>query len=234
MTIEIHTLPEDAAVHYSTILATVAKALPASVTVAEELLTPIAGEVWMGSLTLNGKIAPGAAERSPRAVPDRLRAQVFLRDGFLCSSCGGPTVPRCILVAISDVFPEAFPYYAHYRRGTVHPAYWVLAPEADHTLAHAHGGSSGMENLTTMHTMCNARKSSLAVDRLPAVPRPAFDSTGWDGLLSHYADIILAGNAHRRRHSASGYHPKWLWYFERAADAARVRQAQACRDAGRP
>ncbi|MDR2322148.1 MAG: HNH endonuclease [Microbacterium sp.] len=226
MTTEIHTLPEDAAVHYSTILATVAKALPTSFEVAEQLLGPFAGEVWMGSLTLHGKTAPGAAERSSRAVPDRLRAQVFLRDGFICSYCGGPTIPRCILVAISDVFPEAFPYYAHYRRGTVHPAYWVLAPEADHTLAHANGGSDGIENLTTMHAMCNTRKSSLAVDGLPAVLRPAADEAQWDGLLSHYADIVIAGNAHGRRHSAPGYHPTWLRYFDRTADAARVRESE--------
>jgi len=116
----------------------------------------------VGSLTLHGKSTPGAAERSSRAVPDRVRAQVFLRDGFMCSYRGGRTVPRCVLVAISDVFPDAFPYYAHYRRGTVHPACWALAPEADHTLAHANDGSNDAENLTTIHAMCNTRKSSLA------------------------------------------------------------------------
>ncbi|WP_152642067.1 HNH endonuclease [Microbacterium azadirachtae] len=114
--------------------------------------------------------------------------------------------------------PEAFPYYAHYRRGTMHPAYWALAPEADHTLAHANGGSSGIENLTTMHAMCNTRKSSLTADGLPAVRQPASGDARWDGLLSHYSDIVIAGNTHGRRHSSPGYHPKWLRHFGQVSD----------------
>lgn len=223
MTTEIHVLADDAAAHYSGILADVAEALPSSFEQAVQLMAPIAGEVWMGSLTLHGKTAPGAAERSSRAVPDRVRAEVFLRDGFVCSYCGGRTIPRCVLVAISDVFPDEFPYYAHYRRGTVHPAYWALAPEADHTLAHANGGSSDVENLTTMHTMCNTRKSSLAAGELPAgTPVTAADADSWDGLLSRYADIVLAGNQRGRRHSAPGYHRNWLRHFGRLADLTRT------------
>ncbi|MEN0021952.1 MAG: hypothetical protein AAGC61_01630 [Microbacterium sp.] len=48
------------------------------------------------------------------------------------------------------MFPDDFPYYAHYRRGTVHPTYWALAPEAHHVLAHAAGGSSDAADLTTV------------------------------------------------------------------------------------
>ena len=226
MTIEIHDLPDNAAACYSAILSAVAEALPSSFDQAEQLLAPIAGEVWMGSLTLHGKTAPGAAERSSRAVSDRVRAEVFLRDGFVCSYCGGRTIPRCVLVAISDVFPEAFPYYAHYRRGTVHPAYWALAPEADHTLAHANGGSDDAANLTTMHAMCNTRKSSLAADVLPAALAMT-DSGHWDGLLSRYADIVVAGNQHGRRHAAASYHPNWLRQFGRTEDAAALVRAAA-------
>ncbi|SFR63020.1 hypothetical protein SAMN04488591_2574 [Microbacterium azadirachtae] len=222
MTTEIHALPDNAAAHYSGILADVAEALPSSFELAEQLLTPIAGEVWMGSLTLHGKTEPGAAVRSSRSVPDRVRAKVFLRDGFVCSYCAGPTIPRCILVALSDVFPDALPYYAHYRRGTVHPAYWALAPEADHTLAHANGGSSDAANLTTMHAICNTRKSSLAAAALPPATG-ASALTNWDGLLSRYADIVLAGNQHGRRHSAASYHPNWLRHFGRLSDLGRLR-----------
>ncbi|WAA65596.1 HNH endonuclease [Microbacterium oxydans] len=224
MTVAVHSLPDDAAARYSETLAGVAAALP-SLELAEQRLAPIGGEVWMGSLTLHGSTTASNDVRTSRHVSDRTRAQVFLRDGFLCTYCGGRTIPRCILVAISDVFPEAFPYYAHYRRGTVHPAYWALAPEADHKLAHASGGSSDVDNLTTLHAMCNTRKSSLAAETLPKVNlvSPAAE-THWDGLLSRYADIVIAGNHRGRRHSASGYHDQWLRRSDRQADVARVHE----------
>ncbi|CAH0174620.1 hypothetical protein SRABI76_01369 [Microbacterium oxydans] len=142
MTREIHALRDDAAAWYSSVLDEVTAVLPSSIDRARQILEPIAGEVWMGSLTLHGVIAAGSDVRTARRVSDRTRAEVFLRDGFLCTYCGGRTIPRCILVAISDVFPDELPYYAHYRRGTVHPAYWALAPEADHILAHAGGGQA--------------------------------------------------------------------------------------------
>lgn len=223
MTIEIRAFRNDAAVVYSTVLSAVADVLPSSFEHAQELLAPIAGEVWMGKLTLHGKTVNGVKERSSRAVPNRVRAQVFLRDGFLCSHCGNPTIPRNIFVALSDVFPEGLPYNANYRRGATHPAYWALAPEADHTLAHANGGSSEIDNLTTMHAMCNTRKSSLAVDSLPAVTAAAVEDRSWDGLLSRYADIIVAGNSHGRRHSRPGYHLDWLRDYGLLEDRARLR-----------
>lgn len=222
MRVEVNALRDDAATWYSGILADMADVLPASLEHARELLAPIAGEVWTGSLTIHGAATPGEGPRTSRRVSDATRAQVFLRDGFLCSHCGGRTIPRCILVAISDVFPDEFPYYAHYRRGTVHPAYWALAPEADHVLAHTRGGSSDASNLTTLHAMCNTRKSSLAVASLPTPIEPPETAGGWDGLLSRYADIVVAGERTGRRHSAATYHPSWLRRFGRLGDMDRT------------
>lgn len=217
MTREIHTLRDDAAAWYGGVLDEVTAVLPSSIERARALLEPIAGEVWMGSLTLHGATGAGTVSRTSRRVSDQTRAEVFLRDGFACTYCGGGTIPRCILVAISDVFPDDFPYYAHYRRGTVHPSYWALAPEADHVLAHAGGGSSDAANLTTLHAMCNTRKSSLAAHALPLVTPVETTSSDWDGLLSRYADIVNAGETTGRRHSAVGYHQRWLKLFESAS-----------------
>lgn len=215
MTREIHALRDDTAAWYSDVLDAVTAALPSSVDRARQILEPISGEVWMGSLTLHGVTAPGSNARTSRRVSDLTRAEVFLRDGFLCTYCGGRTIPRCILVAISDVFPDEFPYYAHYRRGTVHPAYWALAPEADHVLAHAGGGSSDPENLTTLHAMCNTRKSSLAADSLPLVSAMPAHDPEWDGLLSRYADVVTVGETTGRRHASAAYHSSWLRRFGR-------------------
>lgn len=101
--------------------------------------------------------------------------------------------------------------------GFTHPAYWVVAAEADHDIAHALGGATSMENLTTLHAICNTQKSDTAKDLLPVVePRPA--PANWDGLVGIYPQLVAAGNTHGTRHAREVYHPIWLKAY-RAAGA---------------
>ncbi|AZS37524.1 hypothetical protein CVS47_02161 [Microbacterium lemovicicum] len=93
--------------------------------------------------------------------------------------------------------------------------YWALAPEADHTVAYARGGSSDIANLTTLHTMCNAKKGDALVSDLPHVELPA-RVHGWDGLVSAYPSVVAMGDSQGRRHSAAEYHARWLRYFSQA------------------
>lgn len=177
-------------------------------------IEPIAFERWEGQLRYAAKAGPAteSAERRPRDVTDPMRAQVFLRDEMACTYCGGRCVPRNVLVAFSDLFPDELPYHPNYRRGAVHPMYWALAPEADHRFAHARGGTGDIANLSTLHTMCNARKSDALVTELPTIDRPEH-VIGWDGLLAAYLSIIAMGDSHGRRHSAASYHERWLRHF---------------------
>ncbi|KRC62775.1 hypothetical protein ASE14_02860 [Agromyces sp. Root81] len=117
------------------------------------------------------------------------------------------------MVGISDVFPDMFAYDAHYGRDRIHPAYWVLALEADHTVPHARGGPGDDENLTAMHALCNTRKSAADFDEVAAVARIE-EARDWDGLISAYPGVVLTGNIHGRRHAALGYHRRWLHLFQ--------------------
>ncbi|KQP67814.1 hypothetical protein ASF40_19990 [Microbacterium sp. Leaf288] len=181
---------------------------------AREVIGPIAFERWEGRLRYAAKAGSSSdtVERRARDVTDRIRAQVFLRDEMACTYCGGRCIPRNVLVAFSELFPRELPYHPNYRRGAIHPMYWALAPEADHTLAHARGGTGDIANLTTLHTMCNARKSDSLLTELPTVDRPEH-VVGWDGLLDAYPSIVALGNSHGRRHAAAGYHRRWLRHF---------------------
>ncbi|WIB65803.1 HNH endonuclease [Curtobacterium sp. MCBD17_040] len=209
---EVLTLDAAAVDRYADVLATVGAAVAGfDFAAAETLLEPIADDRWMGHVPTAGSEPrePGAA--SARDVSDRLRAAVFRRDGFRCSYCGGRAVPRCVLVAVSEAFPR-FGYHPHYRRGAMHPAFWALAPEADHTVAHSRGGAGALENLTTMHALCNTAKSDALLTDLPVVDRlEAAD--GWDGLLSAYPALVEAGNTHGVRQASLRYHPQWLRLF---------------------
>jgi len=145
-------------------------------------------------------------------VTPRIRVDVLRRDRFHCTYCGQPVIPLPILVAIADVFPDRFAYHPNYKRGHIHPAFWLLAPEIDHRLAHSRGGASNLENLTTLHTVCNARKSDALLADVAAAEVPSRDDR-WDGLLGWYPAIVAAGNRHGARHSAPGYHERWMRLF---------------------
>jgi 5-methylcytosine-specific restriction endonuclease McrA len=181
---------------------------------ARARIAPIAFERWEGWLRHAAKTGPAAEDvkRGARDVTDRVRAQVFLRDEMTCTYCGGRCIPRSVLVAFSDLFPDELPYHPNYRRGAIHPVYWALAPEADHVFAYARGGSGDIDNLTTLHTMCNARKADAIATDLPEHDRPDHVE-GWDGLLSAYPSIATLGESHGRRHSSAGYHLRWFRHF---------------------
>ena len=184
---------------------------------ARRSIEPIAFERWEGRLRYAAKAATGldGSERRARDVTDRVRARVFLRDKMTCTYCGGRCIPRNVLVAFSDLFPEALPYHPNYRRGSIHPMYWALAPEADHRFAHARGGAGDVDNLTTLHTMCNARKSDSLVTELPAIDKPEH-VLRWDGLLAAYPSIVALTRELGQPHSAAGYHERWLRNFSQS------------------
>lgn len=179
-------------------------------TAAAAELQPIAGEIWMGRLTAAGRLGHDGSEAGNRVRNESLRAQVFIRDGFRCTYCGGRAVPRCILVAVHDLFPDAVAYDDHYTRGKVHPVFWALAPEADHVLAHSRGGLSVLANLTTLHAACNTRKSDSLTDDLPAVELTR-GSDDWDGLTTFYPALIGAGAGNTR----PAYHRDWSRRYAR-------------------
>lgn len=98
---------------YADIITKAATAVASSeLTAAAAELQPIAGEIWMGRLTAAGRLGHDGSEAGNRVRNESLRAQVFIRDGFRCTYCGGRAVPRCILVAGE---PD------HTPRGVQHP-----------------------------------------------------------------------------------------------------------------
>jgi hypothetical protein len=198
---------------YANALAAAAEALAVQdVDSAHERLKPISGELWQGTVKATRTVAQELPGIRPRAVSDEVRAQVLLRDGFRCSYCGGRGLPRCVMVGISDVFPDMFAYDAHYRRGCIHPAYWVLTLEADHTVPHAKGGPGDVANLTAMHALCNTIKSYADPHEL-VVAKRLEERSGWNGLIARYPGIVLTGNDHGKRHSSPGYHGRWIRRF---------------------
>lgn len=194
---------------YATSLSSMVAAIQAgSLADAVGALEPIVDEIWMGSLTVLGTRSVGEAVHGARVKNETLRAQVFARDRFRCTACGGRAVPRCILVAIHDLFPEQLLYDPHYKRGHIHPVFWALAPEADHVVPHSQGGQNTLENLTTLHASCNTQKSDGVIQR----PLLRFrDRDSWDGLVASYPSLIAAGAGDIRPR----YHREWSQRYMR-------------------
>jgi len=202
---EILALEGVAVDRYADVLFAVAAALVNDdVDLARVRLSPIAGERWFGSVKLAGvQQSDGVFKRVP--IKERDRALTLIRDGFRCSACGGRAVPRGVLVALSDVFPNELPYQPHYKRGEIHPVYWALAAEADHVLPSSSGGSSELTNLRTIHAFCNTQRgNALLEDHERVAPAPAADD--WDGLIAAYPQIVAFAAARGFGYSGSKYH----------------------------
>lgn len=210
----VDSFPDGAVDLYADAIAAASDAIRAGdVQEARDRLAPIAGERWAGAVRVTRTAAPGTVERRARDVTDATRAAVFVRDRFRCSLCGGRGLARCVLVALSDVFPELVPYDRHYGRGRIHPAYWVLALEADHTVPHARGGDGDASNLTAMHALCNTLKSAADLHDVAAGERIG-DRPEWDGLITAYPALVHTGERHGQRHAAANYHRQWLRRFQ--------------------
>ncbi|QPE05695.1 hypothetical protein IT882_06845 [Microbacterium schleiferi] len=209
----IDSVSDDAVDLYADILEDVAHLLAKKdVEDARASLAPIAGEQWAVRVPTTRTVTAGTRTADARRVSARSRAEALIRDRFRCSRCGGRGVPRCVLVAISDVFPEEFPYDRHYGRGRIHPAYWLLVLEADHTLAFAKGGADDVTNLTAMHALCNTQKADALLDEL-SLRNPLPERPGWDGLLTAYPGIVQAGEEVGSRHASPRYHVDWMRRF---------------------
>lgn len=209
----IDSVSDDAVEVYADILEAVAQLLAKQdVEAARAALAPIAGEQWAVRVPTTRTATVGTKTADSRRVSDRSRAEALIRDRFRCSRCGGRGVPRCVLVAISDVFPGEFPYDRHYGHGRIHPAYWLLVLEADHTLAFAKGGADDVTNLTAMHALCNTQKADALVGEL-SLRELLPERTGWDGLLTAYPGIVQAGEQVGSRHASPRYHHDWMRRF---------------------
>ncbi|QIM15517.1 HNH endonuclease [Leucobacter insecticola] len=171
---------------------------------AKLALSPVAMAIWVGHLSSTSMAVTRSEETISRTTRESIRARVFMRDNHICTACGGRSVPRCVLVAMHDLFPAEIPYHPNYKRGFTHPVFWFLASEADHVVPHSLGGAFSVDNLTTLHAACNTQKSNRATS-VAAVR----GSAGWDGLLAHYPAMVAAGAGAKR----VAYHRAWIRRF---------------------
>lgn len=203
---EVLNLDGVAVERYADVLAAVVAAVVEDdVDAARLRLSPIAGELWVGKVALAGaQQLDGVFKRVP--IKERDRARTLIRDGFRCAACGDRAVPRGVLVALSDLFPEELPYQPHYKRGEIHPVYWALAAEADHIVPSSSGGGSDLANLRTIHAFCNTQRGNALLDAHELSAAPALAHRDWDGLIAAYPRIVAVAAARGFAYSSSRYH----------------------------
>ena len=159
--------------------------------------------------------AAGATALLPIAYPRRdipkrptlsraLRCEVFRRDRFYCGYCGGKTILEPLMALIGAIYPDLFPWDAHWRGGITHPAVISRSAVVDHVEPVATGGSSGVENLVTACWPCNAIKADLSLEQLGWELRPV-PKNEWDGLTRFYRDVWKAAGQPN-----PAYHLGWM------------------------
>jgi hypothetical protein len=84
---------------------------------------------WEAGATALEPVAFSPAAVAARRTPPRAaRAQVFVRDRFICRYCGGKTIFEPVMALLGFVYPQLFPYHPNWRGGVTHPALTREAP----------------------------------------------------------------------------------------------------------
>lgn len=124
-----------------------------------------------------------------------VQAEVFFRDGWLCSHCRRPAIFHLALKQLSEVigpeFPELDPAYwnAQWRRDSA-PLLDELAASVDHVHAYSKGGAHDLSNFATICARCNARKGSRSREEHAAAHKAWIvkgkhgEPSTWDGFAS--------------------------------------------------
>jgi len=137
-----------------------------------------------------------------------------MRDGFTDRYFGTRLVFPGTLLALSVLFPSAFPYQRNWKQSETHPAFWELSPTIDHVVPVALGGADDESNVVTTSMLRNSAKSNWLCKDLGWPAELAEPVPGWDGLLPWF---LSEWDRNRRLQQYSSLRG---WYqAARAADA---------------
>ena len=140
-------------------------------------------------------------------IPFQVQAEVYFRDGWLCSHCRRPTVFHLALKLMSEAVtaalaPKALAYWHPQWRRDASPLLDELGASVDHIQAFAKGGAHDISNFATICARCNARKGVRSREEHLAAHAPWVvkgkhgEPTAWDGLALTY--VLLAHQSPRR------------------------------------
>lgn len=100
--------------------------------------------------------SPVAVTPGPGAS-NRLRAQIFLRDHFVCRYCGTPTIHTGVVRLLAVIYPDQIPFENdHWPAARTHPAFPSITASLDHVEPRSLGGHpTDPDNLVTTCSPCN-------------------------------------------------------------------------------
>jgi hypothetical protein len=135
------------------------------------------------------------------SIPRSVTVGVFRRDHWTCRYCGGKTIFTPVMVLLSEIYPEQFPYTPNWKAGLTHPAIISRSAVVDHVIPGSLGGDWRDEgNLVTACWPCNVRKGDLTLEQLGWTPATG-SPTSWDGLTGSYNALwVAAGRPSSSRH----------------------------------
>jgi hypothetical protein len=161
---------------------------------------------WEAGATALEPVAFSPAAVAARRTPPRAaRAQVFVRDRFICRYCGGKTIFEPVMALLGFVYPQLFPYHPNWRGGVTHPAVISRSAVVDHVEPGSSGGAwLDLDNLVTACNPCNSIKSDLSLEQLGWTLQP-IKRTSWDGLVGLYPSLWAASGR-----PAANFHLAWM------------------------
>lgn len=131
------------------------------------------------------KPRPSKVSDNRISTPERIKRQIWERDGHSCRYCGLPTIPPKVMRVVRTLLGEdVLPWGT--TNASRHGTLVIARAEYDHVIPVSAGGSNGTENLVTSCPSCNYGKDRWTLEELgmeDPFARPPV-RTDWDGLLS--------------------------------------------------
>ncbi len=128
--------------------------------------------------------------KEKRSYSDLQQMEQFFRDGFVDRYFGTRLINPGMLRVFSELYPDAFPYQAHWKTDECHMAYWDYQPTIDHIVPIAQGGSNDPSNWATTSMKGNLAKRNFTLEQLHWHLHPAGNVAEWDGLSKDFICIV--------------------------------------------
>lgn len=160
-----------------------------------DLLKSVAEMVLCGNnsaagSTIRAKYPFTPIEKETRRYSEIQQMEQFFKDGFIDRYFGTRLVNPGMLRVLSEMFPEEFPYQAHWRTQECHIAYWDYQPTLDHIVPIAQGGKNEPSNWITTSMKGNLAKNNFTLAQLHWQLYPKGNLDDWDGLSRIFIEIV--------------------------------------------
>ncbi len=116
--------------------------------------------------------------------------KLFIRDGFVDRYSGERLLYPGVIVLLSTLLPDEFPFHPNWKMDSCHVCYWELWPTIDHVIPIARGGKDNEDNWVSTSMLRNSAKANSLLSEIDWKLYPPGNFEDWDGLIHWFVQYV--------------------------------------------